>query len=200
MPTPARIIRAEAENLSPPPPRTARQQQRHERIIAVGRTTMANHGPQNITMANFAVGLAICTSTLRRHFPDLHCLLAEIIKRHLLALANALGEIPLETPNRQAHLIKTYFNVTRTPMGGLTEAHLLLTRDLHLLPEDLRTPLEQTQLCIAALLGPDIAREAQALLDTPYLALPRIEAMLAPLQPQTDAQPQPQPQLPPPGP
>jgi len=183
MPTPARILCAEASNLDRTQPHFGpRDIERRERIVAIGQSLMANHGRHNITFANLALALLITSSALRRHFADLDALLAEILRRHLLALSQAIGEIPMDAPNRPALMRQAYLDFTRTPLGGLTEAHLLLTRDARLLPNDERIPIEDTHRSLGDVLGGQFARETLVLLDAPYIEAQTIETMLTALQ------------------
>jgi len=182
--TPPRILRAEARNLDPthPTPATTHPA-RHARILKIALSLFANHGFTKITFTAMAIALEIDPKTLRKHFADLPALLGEILRNHLTALSTAIGEIPFNAPDRQAQQRAIYHAFTHTPLGGLTEAHLLLTRDAHLLPDDERIPIQQTHQNFGEILAPFAPNEALALLDSPYLTAPRIETMLAPLQP-----------------
>src|ERR1700676_629281 len=98
MHTPARILRATAENHHGRPEPTARELAREERIVAVAQTVMADHGRHTVTLTNMALAVRMAPATLRHYFCDLDALLAEILHRHLTRLATAFGEIPYDDP------------------------------------------------------------------------------------------------------
>jgi AcrR family transcriptional regulator len=178
-----RILRAEADKFDrqqrfP----DERDRQKREHILTAAGALLARHGRHAITFGAMAAALRMAPATLRRHFIDLDALLGEILNRHLLALAAALGEVPFNDPDRARKKRQAYFTYTRAAFGGLTEAHLLYTRDRHLLPEDILTSLEQIREGLGQFLaGPPHARTALLLLDTPYIPLADIESMLAAL-------------------
>ena len=182
MQTNPRTLRAEADafdrQLRFP---TERDRQQREHILTVAQALLARHGRHTISFTTLAAALRMAPATLRRHFIDLDALLGDILGRHLLALAAALGEIPFDHPDRARQKRAAYFTYTRGAFGGLTEAHLLYTRDRHLLPDDILTSLELTRDGLGDLLAGPNAREALLLLDTPYIPLANIEAMLAAL-------------------
>src|SRR5271156_371437 len=97
---PARICRAIVQDLIGRPVLTDRQRGREDKILIAGEKLMARFGRHGITFALVA-------------------LLGEILRRHLRALATALGEVPRDTPNRQPVLRATYLAATRGPFGGL---------------------------------------------------------------------------------
>jgi AcrR family transcriptional regulator len=182
MQTNPRTLRAEADAFDRQlrfPPERDRQQREH--ILTVAQALLARHGRHTISFTTLAAALRMAPATLRRHFIDLDALLGDILGRHLLALAAALGEIPFDHPDRARQKRAAYFTYTRGAFGGLTEAHLLYTRDRHLLPDDILTSLELTRDGLGDLLAGPNAREALLLLDTPYIPLTNIEAMLAAL-------------------
>jgi AcrR family transcriptional regulator len=176
MPIPARILRAAAEDIKRPDTGPSANR---DHIIAVARCLMARHGRTEITFANLAIALCIGTTTLRNHFADLDALLGEILRRHLLALSNALGRIPTDAADPHKARRAAYYAFTRTALGGFTEAHLLLLRDSTLLPPDERETIDIMHQGLAALLGGPMGEEALDLLDMPRMALPRIETILA---------------------
>jgi len=183
-----RILRAEADKFD----RslrflTERDRQRREHIVKAAQALLARHGTHAVTFGALALALRMGAGTLRRHFIDLDELLGEILSRHLLAISTALGEIPFNDPDRARKKREAYFTFTRTAFGGLTEAHLLYTRDRHRLPEDIAVNLEQTREGLGELLAGPNGREALVLLDTPYIPLANIEAMLAALPQEAEA-------------
>ncbi len=203
MPTPDRILRAKAQARDPSHfAFTARQRQRHERIIALGQYLIADEGRQNITFRSLACALRMSPAALRFHFVDMEALLGKIIRRHLLRLAAALGTYEPTDPARQQKRRAAYLAFTRTALGGFTEAHLVLVRDRHTLPDDERNSIDLMRQGLGELLaGPgESADEILHLLDAPFLDAPAIEARVAALriQPQPAAPPHsPEPNPPP---
>jgi len=176
-----RILRADSENLDRGPPKfTARQRERHERVVAHATLHMARYGRHSLTFRNLATGLTMSPATLRLHFADLDALLAEILHRHLRALSQAIGEIPYDSPDRDSRRRAAYMAITRTGLGGFTPAHHLLVQERHTLPDDVRDIIEQTRSVIGESLAGARGPEALAYLDTPFLDAARIEANLAP--------------------
>src|SRR5271156_5304234 len=183
MNTPARILRTTVENHHKRPTPTAAQLAREERIVAGAQTAFAEHGRQRVTLTSMALALRIARSTLRHYFCDLDALLAEIIHRHLHRLARALAEIPFDDPDLHQKRRAIYLAATRTPLGGLNEAHLLLVRDRHLLPEDLLPAVEAHRISIGLLVAGPQAEQALPLLDAPAWTAETIDAALAALAP-----------------
>jgi AcrR family transcriptional regulator len=184
----ARQIRAIAQTISSTPefPATERQCQRHENIVECGRAALAEYGLHGIRMTRFAIGLRMALSTLRRHFCDFDELLGEICRRHLLAVAKALGKVDPEAPDPARARRAAYIAATRFPYGGLNADHLLLTRDSPLLPPDELESIEATRKQLANnLAGPncDCPEKILALLDNPAFDLAEIEALIANLAP-----------------
>ncbi len=170
MPTPHRILRAQAQARDPKPLHfSIRDLERHDRILTVGRALLAENGRHNVTFAGLAVALSIGTAALRRHFADIDALLGEILRHHLQAIATALGAIPHTDPDRDARRRAAYIAFTRTALGGFTEAHLLLLRDRNLLPDDEHEPIERTRTELARILGGHLADEVLNFLDLPNL-------------------------------
>jgi AcrR family transcriptional regulator len=179
MQTPDRILRADAENLERDPPELShREQEQYARILTVAEGLMARHGIHTMTASSLAQALRMGTRTLRRHFSDLDALLATLIRGHLRKLAHAIGQVPRDAPNRPEKQRAAYLAHTRTGAGALTDAHLLLVRDRHLLPADLLTYIEQARRNLGETLAPGHAENALALLDMPALDAPCIEAAL----------------------
>jgi AcrR family transcriptional regulator len=180
MRTPDRILRADAEKLErDPPDLTQRELEQYTRILAVTEGLMARHGIHTMTASGHAQALRMGPATLRRHFSDLDILLATLISRHQRKIAHALAQVPRDAPDRAQKLRAAYLAYTRADPGAVTDAHLLLVRDRHLLPEDLLTHIEQTRRNLGETLAPGHAEEALALLDMPALDAPCIEAALA---------------------
>jgi AcrR family transcriptional regulator len=198
---PARILRATARSLDPNPRYlTTREREREERVLSLGKGLLAIYGRNGLRFTDMAAGLEISPATLRRHFTDLDALLGEILRLHLRGLSSAIGCVNPDDPDRFKKRRAAYLAYTRTPFGGLTHAHLLLARDLKLLPADERDGIEMTLNGIAeCLLPPEDAVQAQTvlgLLDNPGLGLPAIDAALAAQSRAPKAAPAPQPAAP----
>ncbi len=184
---PARLLRAHADDMPGARYRLSSQERdREERIIAAGISMFARFGRAGVTMGNFAMSLRMSPATIRRHFPDLDALLAEILYRHLAALAAAIGEPVRQGDPAKAARRRAYLTASRTPYSAPTERHLLLLRDRHSLPPDLLQPIEAVRLQLGEMLAGDHAEAALSLLDTPTLQAPQIEAMLAALAPEPE--------------
>src|SRR5271168_1886329 len=143
MNTPARILRATVENRHGRPTPTERELAREDRFVAGAQTAFAEHRRDKTTVSGMARALRTSAAMLRHCFCDLDALPAEILHRHLSSLAKAFGEIPYNDPETHRKRRALYLSLTRTALGGLTEAHLLLVRDRHLLPPDLLPTVEQ---------------------------------------------------------
>jgi len=175
---PARILRARLDDIPGQRPAPSfRDEDTRTRILDCAQQLMAHHGRGAIRLTDFALAMRMSAQTIRRHFVDLDCVLAQILTRHLQAIVRALGEIPRDTPDRARAHRAAYLAATRF-LGAPTEAHLLLIRDRHLLPPDLREPLEAHRASIGEILAGAHAKAALALLDMPELDATDIEAAL----------------------
>ena len=201
---PARLLRRSADNRHPRPEQTPREIAREERILAVAQTVMAENGRHEVSLTGMALALHIARNTLRHHFCDLDELLNAILFRHLVRLARVVGEAATnDDPEAHRKRRAAYLAATRTVLGGLTEAHLLLVRDRHLLPADLRPNIEGFRHDIAQMVAGPQAAKALTILDSPDWSPEDIEAALTAQQPQPAPQPhstQPEPQPEPPEP
>ncbi len=191
MPIPARLLRVYAENLPGARHRpTEKECELETRILDAATTLMARFGRMDFTMGNFALALRLAPITLRRHFPDPDTILAEILYRHLSAIAAAIGQaVPNGAEDPKAARRRAYVTATRTPYNAPTERHLLLMRERHVLPPDLLQPIEDLRLQIGDMIAAPHAEAALALLDTPTLQPDQIEAMLAGLSPRPALRP-----------
>ncbi len=181
MPTAARTIRTHIDDLPGARPRlSSRDLDREARIVAAATSILARFGRANITFNDFAVGMRMAPATIRRHFADLDTLLADILYRHLAAIAAALGDAPAGD-DPQAARRAAYVAATRSAFNAPLNAHLLLVRERYSLPADLAEPLEQLREQIGFMLAGAHGDTALSLLDTPDLLLPQIETMLAAL-------------------
>ena len=180
MRTPPRILRSRADDLNPlGADLTTPEIERRDKILKTAEDLFFRFGRNTITFTAMALALRLSPATLRRVFLDLDCLLADILRRHLLEVANAMGKVPRDAPNLHALRRAAYVAATRLPFGGLTQAHVLLTRDRNLLPEDLRESIDGLRDSIAVILSPTNARATMDLLDLPCFEAAQIEAMLA---------------------
>jgi AcrR family transcriptional regulator len=182
MQIPLRILRAYAEDLPNGRPKlSAREMDREDKILAAAQMFMVRFGRSALTMGTFAASLHMATGTIRKHFADLDAMLAEILIRHLAAIANAIGEVPYNAPNLHAARRAAYLGATRTAFNAPTDRHLLLLRDRHSLPQDLAETVENLRNGIGDMVAGPNGATALALLDMPDLQAPEIEAMLAAL-------------------
>ncbi len=173
---------------------TAREQDRQEQIVTAGRTLLAEFGARSFTLNAFALAMRISPASIRRHFIDLDSLLVHILNRHLLTLSTVMGTLPRTANDKHAARRAAYLAHTRTPLGGLTEAHLLLVRDRHLLPQADRDRIETIRANLATLMARDHADSVIEWLDTPTMDLADIDAILA-ARAAAHAAPAPQPAL-----
>jgi AcrR family transcriptional regulator len=157
----------------------AREQDRQEHIVNTGRTVLAEFGTGSFTMTAFALAMRMSAATIRRHFIDLDSLLIHILNRHLLTLSTVMGTLPRGANDKHAARRAAYLAHTRTPLGGLTEAHLLLVRDRHLLPLDDLERIEQIRANLATMMSGEHASAVIELLDMPTMGLADIDAILA---------------------
>jgi AcrR family transcriptional regulator len=190
MTTPIRILRAKAQARNPAHfALTERQRVRQEAILDIAKHLIADEGLANVTFAGLARALRLSVTTLIFHFVDLEALLGELIRRHLRALSAELGKISADDPHRHQKRRAAYLAYTRTPMGGLTEAHLLLVRDRHTLPPDERDGIELIRYGIGELITEGSVEDAFLFLDAPLLAAARIESYIAGRAPAPPPQP-----------
>jgi len=187
MPIPTRLLRAQADDLPGARPRlSTKDVEQQDRILATATSLFARFGRVGINLTSFACALRMSPLTIKRHFPDLDSILAEILRRHLQTIAAALGEVPFGATNRPAARRAAYVAHTRTGFNATTEAHLLLLRDRHALPPDLAEPIEQLRLLLGDMLDPANPTVVLTLLDTPELQPAQIETMLAALAIKTE--------------
>jgi AcrR family transcriptional regulator len=176
MHTATRLLRATASDIPGlRPVLSPRELDRKNLILKAARTLFAVHGRHTMSLASFALAIWVSPNLIRRLFIDLDGLLAELIQNHLQDISRALGAVPADAPDRDAARRQAYYGATRTPRGGLNEAHLLLTRDRHHLPADLLDPIEQIHASIAFDLAPAQPFVAMALLDNPSLSPTEID-------------------------
>ena len=161
------------------PSLTLREQDRQEQIVTAGRTILAEFGAGSFTMTAFALALRMSPATIRRHFIDLDSLLVHILNHHLLTLSTVMGTLPRTANDKHAARRRAYLAHTRTPLGGLTEAHLLLVRDRHLLPQADLERIETVRASLAPLMAAKHAEAVMELLDMPAMDLADIDAILA---------------------
>ena len=176
-------------------------------ILTTAAHLIVRFGAPAISFTNLAVAIKIAPTTMRRHFPDFHALLGEIMRRHLKTISAALGAVPRDVPDRRRQQRAAYIEATRF-LGAPTAAHLILVTYRAILPEDERESVNGIRDQLAMALGGDNGELALHLLDCPCCDLDQIERMLATATgaPETAAlsarpeasQPQPQVAAPPP--
>lgn len=176
-----RHLRLHAENVAKPahPPTQAKARAR-ERIRAVALSLLAAYGRANLTIGRLALALDMQPGTLRRHIVDLDLLLADLIGEELRRLSSLLAAIPRDTPNRPAACRAAWLAATRR-LGAHTEAHTLVVRDLALLQDDLRAPLEQTLGVLAHQLAGPHGAKCLVLFANPCFSAEEIETIVAAL-------------------
>ena len=152
---------------------------RRETIMGAALATMVDYGRETFTIAQLANALEISPGTIRRHFIDMDGLMMEILERHLREVSDAIESVPPDAPDLAAARRAAYLAATRTPEGGLTEAHHLLTRDRFTLPEDDQEALDLIRLAQGAELGGISPESVLSLLDSPKLDAEEIELIMA---------------------
>jgi AcrR family transcriptional regulator len=139
---------------------------------------MAQLGSAKITVPGLAKSLQIGRDALEFHFCDIESLLAAILYRHLANVAAELAKIPGDAANRDQLRRAAYVAFTRTAANTFTEPHLLLVRDRHLLPDDLRPGIEATRRELGAILDAGVPDRALSLLDSLNFSPTEIELAL----------------------
>jgi AcrR family transcriptional regulator len=178
--TPPRILRDQADSLTRRKDNfNARQRDRENRILLTAPHLFAKNTRSTINLTNMAAALAISTATLRQHFVDLDALLFEILYRHLMTLAKALGDIPHNSEDMPKARRAAWLAATRSQWGSFTENHLLFTRDRNTLPEDLREAIADSYRGLGERLAPGFGIEILALLDAEIADLSTIEIAVA---------------------
>ncbi len=179
MPISPRLLRAQTDGL--PGARhapTPKETEQRTRILEAATVCLATHGASSFTLGNFAAAIRMASATIRRHFTDLDAILGEILRLHLHAIAEAIGEPPPRNhPNPKAVRRAAYITATRRAAN----AHALLLRQRHTLPPDVLGPLDELRLHIGTLIAGEHAETALALMDTPSLSAEQVERMLATL-------------------
>ena len=199
LPPPCKQQPAPSAPASPTPPASGRalsprEIDRRNAILRAATTLMADFPPFSFTLTQFATAIETSPATIRRYFVDMDGVLTEILSRHLLALATAIGQAASAamddtsaeddnaghgTARRAAACRAAYLAHTRTPMGGLTQTHLLFTRDRFSLPPEDLARLDAIHLSLGEELGGLSAQDVLSLLDSPVLEPDEIESLLA---------------------
>ncbi|HTZ70807.1 MAG TPA: TetR/AcrR family transcriptional regulator [Acetobacteraceae bacterium] len=178
MKTPLRILRAVVEAIDHArPPLTKRACARRDRIIANATTMIARFTLLGVTMSGIAAALGIGAGSIRRFFPDIFCIVADIIERDLRNISDALAAVPPDAENRPLLLAQAYWRVTRDNVGAFTEAHRITVRDRQFLPEDLREKLERSRLALGDIIAPGRGHKILAMLDTEEYEPQDLEAL-----------------------
>ncbi len=189
MQTPVRILRRDIEDIPGARPIfSPRELARRDLILAAASRVLARHGRTAITIASLAGALCLPAGAIRRHFADMDSLLASILLRHVDVIAQAIGAQAIggiggAGPECFARRRAAYLAMTRSSLGGLTEAHLLLVRDRQTLPPDLLDEVERRRTGLGERLAGTDAVIALNLLDMAELSPHQIEACLASIAP-----------------
>jgi AcrR family transcriptional regulator len=190
MPTPARILRAHADDLPNARPKlSARELDREDRILDTARALMVRFGRVNITFQSLAVAMRMSPATIRRHFADLDSILFTLIRRHLQAIPRALAAVPHTHPNAHAARRAAYTDFTRNGFSAPTPDHILLNRERHTLPPDLLEHIENLRDLIGGMLGRAYPETLLSLLDNCFLQPPQIESIINNIEDPSAAQP-----------
>jgi AcrR family transcriptional regulator len=190
--TPVRILRALIDSKNGGPPAlTPREREREERILAEGQFQMAKHGSHKITLTGLAKSVGITRDALQRHFCDIESLLAAILYRHLANIAAELAKIPSDAADLHQLRRAAYVAFTRTESNALTEPHLLLVRERHMLPDDLRPGVEAARRDLGSILTAGEPERTLSLLDSPNFSPEDIELALGISDPAAASPPQP---------
>jgi AcrR family transcriptional regulator len=180
MPTAIRILRNDIADIPGAcPEHSPSARDRRDVILAAACRLMAVHGRHAISIASLAGALCLSPGAVKRLFPDMDSLLAEILLRHVGVLANAIAGIAHGEPGCYVNRRAAYLAMTRTASGAPAEAHLLLLRDRHTLPPDALRQIEHCRQALGECLAGKFGHIAMNLLDMPELAPPQIEACLA---------------------
>jgi AcrR family transcriptional regulator len=179
MQTQTRTLRARIADTGIRPILSPREIDRRQAILRAATTLMADFSPSSFSLTQFAIAIEASAATIRRHFIDMDGILTEILLRHLQALAACFGQIPPGAPDPQAACRAAYLAHTRTPLGGLTEPHLLFTRDRFRLPPEDLARLDAIHLSLGEQLGGLSPQDVLSLLDCPVLDAAEIEDLIA---------------------
>jgi hypothetical protein len=158
-PVPARLIRAcilEAGIELPGP--SKRDLEKYPRILAAARAVFATTWLYDVKLTKFARELHMSPDTVGRIFLDMESILAEILREHLHAVIAAIDAVPAESQDLYTARRAAYFAATREPNGDYVPDHKLFKRQCHLLPPDLKGPIE----ALYATIGPRLSRTAAA--------------------------------------
>jgi AcrR family transcriptional regulator len=184
--TQARAIRAIADALpGAPKPTTPAQLDRQDYILEAGRQTMLQFGRETVTMPQFSVGIRLTPAQIRWYFPDLDCLFAAILRRHLNAISKAINDsVPYANdPDCHSAARAAYYSVTRTALGTFNKMHQLFLNDRHKLPKDQAEDIDILYDNLARLLGEgELGWHALDLLNTDGMKLSAIEDNMAALE------------------
>jgi AcrR family transcriptional regulator len=185
MNTPPRILRAWVEDAHGRPPPSARELDRDDAILKKAGTLFFRTGRRGVTLAGLSLAVRMSPGTIRMAFCDLDNILFEILWRYLARLRDAVAAIPEDNsgtmPGHIQARVRAYLDFVRCGLGGLTDSHVLLTRERHGLPPDLAEPIEALRHQIGEMIAGHHAPLVLAMLDTPYVEaetlLPMLQAL-----------------------
>src|SRR5579875_3196981 len=107
-----------------------------DRVVATATELFAEYGVPVVTFGMIAEACNMRPASLRRLFADHGAILAAVLDLHWKRIAEAVGRAGRTPRERRA----AYFEVTRSPYGGLASAHLVWRRDRRYIPEDVAEP------------------------------------------------------------
>ena len=176
---PARILRKHAMDVDPTLRLlTPKEEAREERILTTAAHLITRFGAAAISFTNLAIAIKIAPSTMRRHFADFDALLGEIMRRHLQTIAEALGAVPRDAPDRPRLQRAAYIEATRG-LGAPTAAHFILATYRTILPDDERDSINAIREQIGIILAGADGEACLHLLDCPCYDIDQIERMLS---------------------
>jgi AcrR family transcriptional regulator len=195
-PVPARLLRAcILEAGIEIPGLTKGDLEKRPRIIAAARAAFATARYYDIKLAKFAKELRMSQAAVQRIFLDMESILAEILREHLEAVTAAIDAVPADAPDKLVARRAAYFAATRQRNGAFVPDHKLFQAQFHLLPPDLKGPIEALFTAIGRRLSQDGSGIALAMLDQPNHTLFDAERMIAAIPPRAKALPDPTPTI-----
>jgi AcrR family transcriptional regulator len=179
---PTRTLRAWVEDAHGRPPPSVRELDREDTILKKASTLFLRAGRHGVSLTGLSQALRMAPFTVRMAFCDLDNILFEILWRYLTKLRDAVAAVPEDMsgtmPGHTEARVLAYLEIARCGLGGLSENHILLTRERHGLPPDLAEPLEALRHQIGELIAGSHSAIVLAMLDTPYAGLDILFPML----------------------
>jgi AcrR family transcriptional regulator len=176
---PARSIRTWVDSRLGPAVLSESEIERENLILTEMRAILLRGGRPGLTMTDLALGLRLSRSTIRTAFCDLDNIVFEIIRRHLMAIEEAVLAIPLGTPDLYAARRAAYLKLASDGAGGVSDSHAILVRDRHALPPDLAEQVTALRQRLGGLLAESRPGIVLDLLDSAGIAAEEVEGMVA---------------------